>query len=109
MVLTFGAKIFGDFSNLLGKFLPTFLKKIFHEIYEGISSNAKIEKTNTIVTLKRDLSNPRLVVYNSPEAPNPAPRDAPRCCNKISKILIVADIRVIVSIADPICILSTII
>ncbi len=48
----------------------------------------------TMVALNKERSNPRRVVYNSPELPKPAPKDAPRCCNNTSKIVKIADTKV---------------
>ena len=48
----------------------------------------------TMLALNKERSNPRRVVYNSPELPKPAPKDAPRCCNNTSKIVKIADTKV---------------
>lgn len=67
---------------------------------EGKISPANIDRTKItdriIVTSNRFLSIPRRVVKSSPELPNPAPSDAPRCCNKIAKIISAAEIIVII-------------
>ena len=60
--------------------------------------------TNTMVVTNMDFSRPRRLVYNSPELPNPAPREAPRCCSKIKMIDKNAEMKITVSRKFPICI-----
>lgn len=64
-----------------------------------------MDKTKTItkmmVALKSDLSRPRRVVYSSPDAPKPAPSEAPRCCKRIKRILSAAEIKVVVCKIEP--------
>ena len=73
-----------------------------------ITVNNLGDNTNTteqiIVVTKSDFSSPRLVVYSSPELPNPAPSDAPRCCNNIKIMVRIAEIKVTTSRKLPNCI-----
>ena len=98
---------FGKKRNFLENFAPTLFEIFIHNLgYAGINNNPKIENTKTsvkkIVTLNIERSRPRRVVYNSPDAPKPAPREAPRCCKRTNKIHKTAETRVTVSKRFPI-------
>ena len=107
MLLTITMNPFRKKRNLLENFTPTLFEIFIHNLsYAGINNNPKIENTKTrvkkIVTLNMERSSPRRVVYNSPDAPKPAPREAPRCCKRTSKIHKTAETRVAVSKKFPI-------